>query len=135
MALALGFGEGDSPDLLSAREIAARRAEIDLVTLAGCSSGTGKAVPGAGLIGLTRAWLQAGTKKVLATHWPVPDDSGELLAAFYSHYARLRAQRHDRWAAASALRYAALEMLHAGSWRSEPRYWSAYFLFSRGLLR
>jgi CHAT domain-containing protein len=33
---------------------------------------------------LTRAWLIAGAKAVVATNWPVEDDSGEFFTKFYA---------------------------------------------------
>ncbi|MCX6623076.1 MAG: CHAT domain-containing protein [Acidobacteria bacterium] len=96
-----------------------------VVVLSGCSTGAGQILRGAGLMGLTRSWLLAGARSVVASHWPTPDDSGEFFIAFYRF---LRAEPGD---VASALRRAQLEMLRSGSWRSQPSYWAAYFTYGK----
>ena len=119
--IALSLGEGGRLEILEPREIAAWQVPPALVVLSGCGSGAGAAPRGSGLMGLTRAWLAAGAAGVVATHWPTPDDHGTLLAGFYRHL-------RDAAPPAVALQRAQLEMLRSGGWRSEPRYWSAYFL-------
>jgi len=94
----------------------------EMVMLNGCDSGLGKNLPGAGVIGLARAFLAAGSRSVCATRWKIPDEGGALVTALYR---RLAEGSLDR---AEALQQAQLEMLRAGDWRSEPRYWAAYFL-------
>ena len=86
--------------------------------MTGCDSGSGTSFPGAGLEGLTRAWQMAGASSILATFWSVRDSGGDLPAAFYRHL------RQD--GPAKALRITQLEMLHSGTWRSDPSYWAAY---------
>lgn len=97
-----------------------------LVVLSGCSSGAGKALPGAGWLGLTRSWLLAGARNVAASYWAVTDDEGALWQEFYERYAA------NSQNAADALRSAQLNMIHSGTWRATPRYWGAYFLTGRG---
>ena len=59
-----------------------------LVVLSGCETGLGKAVDGAGLAGLTRAFLFAGAETVVSSQWQVDDRSTALLMArFYHHLA------------------------------------------------
>jgi CHAT domain-containing protein len=74
-------------------------------------------------MGLTRAWLIAGAQSVLASRWATPDEEGELFEAFYKD---LSSHRHAD--PSQALRSAQLEMIHAGGWRAEPRYWGTYFV-------
>jgi tetratricopeptide (TPR) repeat protein len=121
--IALSLSPRGQPELLTPREIGGWTAGPALVVLSGCSSGAGDALPGAGLMGLTRAWLAAGTRAVAASYWPTADDSGSLFLSFY-HQLR----RYPRAGASWALRNAQLEMLRAGDWRSAPRYWGAYFV-------
>lgn len=124
---ALSLDPAGSPELLGPVEISRKRVDLDLVVLSGCSSGAGEALPAEGLMGMTRAWLAAGSRSVLATLWPVPDDQGQLLVSFYRHLAKLR-ERGDGWVAADALRMAQLEMLQSGDWHAHPRRWGAYIL-------
>jgi CHAT domain-containing protein len=127
--LALGLDEAGRPDFLTPAELSSRQFPIGVVTLSACSSGAGKTYPGGGLFGLTRAWLLAGAQAVVATHWPIADDSGEMFRPFY---ASLHATGHATSAgAASALREAQIEMLHSNSWRSQPRYWASYFVIGK----
>ena len=102
--------------------ISRTRLGAGLVVLSGCHSGEGEALPGTGLVGLTRAWLTAGARAVIASNWSTPDASGALFGALYRH---LRA--HPDVAPSTALRAAQLEMMRSGGWQSNPRYWGAYF--------
>ena len=113
------------PETLDPAEIASWRVNADLVALSGCHSSAGAVLPGSGLLGLTRAWLAAGARGVLASHWPVPDDGGPLFAAFYRNLGRLGQNP------AAALRAAQIEMAAAGGWRANPRYWAAYFVMGK----
>lgn len=122
-AIVLSLG-ASGQDILEAGEIASWRVNARLVTLSGCRSASGRIRPGTGLLGLTRAWLAAGAGAVLATHWETPDDSGPLFAAFYNQLARGQTP-------AGALRAAQLAMASAGDWRSDPRYWAAYFVMGK----
>jgi CHAT domain-containing protein len=109
-------------ELLTPSEIAEWHTRTGLVVLSGCSSGLGAALPGTGLLGLTRAWLTAGAGAVIASNWPTPDDNGALFAALYRNLSR-----NPEIGAADALRQAQLDMLRSGTWRANPRYWGAYF--------
>ncbi|MBI5282350.1 MAG: CHAT domain-containing protein [Candidatus Solibacter usitatus] len=95
-----------------------------LVVLNGCGSGLGTVQPGAGLMGFTRAWLAAGARSVVASLWPVPDDDGEMFRIFYQVYG-------SGQGVAKALKAAQTAMIASRSWRSHPRYWSAYFLVGK----
>jgi CHAT domain-containing protein len=78
--------------------------------------------PGAGLMGMTRAWLMAGARAVVATEWSTPDDSGVFFSRFYRHLKRSEARDP-----AEALRAAQVETLRSADWRSHPGFWAAYF--------
>jgi len=115
-----------APELVSTAEVSMLRIPGSLVVMSGCSSGAGKILPGAGLLGLSRAWLAAGASAVVASHWPTPDDTGELFLSFYRRMRDVDAERAPG-GAAEALRDAQLDMLHSNTWRSAPEYWAAYF--------
>lgn len=120
--IALSLKPDGVSSLLTRDTIAALRTNAAVVTMSGCNSGLGRALPGTGLMGLTRAWLEAGAHSVVASLWPVPDDDGELLYAFYGGL------QPRKISASYALQTAQLRSLHSGSWRSNPRYWAAYFV-------
>jgi CHAT domain-containing protein len=121
-AIVLSLNRDGQAETLHPPEIVSWRVNADLVALSGCHSSAGAVHPGSGLLGLTRAWLGAGARGVLATHWEVPDDGGPLFAAFYRHLGELGETP------AEALRAAQVEMAASGGWRSNPRYWAAYFV-------
>lgn len=124
--VALGLQPGNQMELLSTTDIASMRANLGLVVLDGCSSGHGPVLPGAGLMGMTRAWLVAGAHAVIATRWATPDlDSGELFSSLYRLYFIQRSQRPISFG--KLLREAQLGELHAGGPHAAPAYWASYF--------
>ena len=124
--VALGLQPDQKVELLSATEIASMRAKLGLVVLDGCSSGQGPVLPGTGLMGLTRAWLVAGARAVIATRWPVADhDTGELFSSLYRLYFSRRSDRPVSFG--RLLREAQLNDLHAGGPHADPAYWATYF--------
>ncbi|HEY7305060.1 MAG TPA: CHAT domain-containing protein [Bryobacteraceae bacterium] len=129
-ALALSLAQTDVPELLTTEVIATYRVPGSLVVLSGCSSEQGKNLPGAGLIGLSRAWLLAGASAVIVSAWPTPDDSGRFFSAFYTHFAVLKtgslAQR-----AGIALQQAQKDVQQGGGYRSSPSFWAAYSIISK----
>ena len=81
--IALSLNPAGETETLTAPEIAQWPVAAELVTLSGCHSAAGVALPGAGLLGLTRAWLAAGARSVVGSLWDTPDESGALFAALY----------------------------------------------------
>jgi CHAT domain-containing protein len=128
--IALGLDRQGRPDFLAPLEISRKRYGVPLVVLSGCSSGRAQVLPGAGLGGLTRAWLLGGSQAVMASHWATTDDTGDLFRAFYRFLRESDVMLSAR-ASATALRLAQLEMLRSGSWRAKPRQWGAYFVAGR----
>jgi CHAT domain-containing protein len=118
--IAFGAGPAGEPEFLSASEIATMRVPGALVVLSGCETGAGSIRPGAGLLGLTRAWQLAGANAVVATAWPVADSTGAIFASFYRNLGDA--------GPAEALERSQIEMLRSGTWRARPSYWAAYQL-------
>jgi len=116
--LAFSLDAGGTPGLLSTSEIGMQHVPGALIVMTGCATGTGDIRAGAGLLGLTRAWMMAGARAVVATNWPVPDANGDLIPAFYQH---LRTT-----SAAEALRRSQVEQIHSGTWQAAPSYWAAF---------
>jgi len=95
----------------------------DLVVLSACQTGLGQELRGEGLVGLTRGFMYAGARSVLATLWKVDDRAtAELVARFY---AALLGPR--RLAPAAALRAAQVSMARDPGWRA-PYYWAGFVL-------
>src|SRR5215510_9911407 len=69
---------------LEVREIFGMELKANLVVLSGCETGLGKLSTGDELVGLTRAFIYAGTPSVVASLWSVDDSStAHLMASFY----------------------------------------------------
>ncbi len=121
--IALSLNDAGETELVTAVEIARWPVRAELVSLSGCRSAGGAALPGTGLLGLTRAWLSAGARSVVGSLWDTPDESGALFTALYRHLSAQPAADP-----ALALNSAQREMIRAGGWRAQPRYWGAYFV-------
>lgn len=96
------------------------RLSAELVTLSACQTGLGREVSGEGMVGLTRGFMYAGAKRVLASLWKVDDRAtAELMRRFY------HALLVEKKPPATALRAAKMAMLGEKRWR-EPFYWAAF---------
>ena len=122
--LVFSLGKSGKPDLLSTAEIGMLDVPGALVVMTGCATGIGEARPGAGLLGLTHAWMMAGAKALVATNWPVEDTDGDLIPEFYR---QLRMNPP-----AEALRLSQVNMIHSGTWQASPSYWAAYQVAGAG---
>ena len=129
--VALALEPNGEMGLLGATEIASMKLKLGLVVLNGCSSAHAAVLPGAGLMGMTRAWLASGARAVIVTRWAMADqDDGEIFASLYK---RLYLSRGlvERKSFAVLLQQAQLDELHAGGRRANPAYWAAYFCVER----
>jgi CHAT domain-containing protein len=94
----------------------------ELVVLSACQTGVGKQVKGEGLIALTRGFMYAGAKSVVASLWKVDDSAtAALMGEFY------RQMFTNNLKPAAALRAAQREIAKQKIWRS-PYYWAGFFL-------
>jgi hypothetical protein len=130
-ALVTSFAPGTSDGLLSFREIFDLRLDADLVVLSACDTAgaaTAEATRDAGistggnfaLDGLVRAFVAAGARSVIASHWPVPDE----FEATKTLITGLFAARKDE-AMGGALQRAQVGMMDRAE-TSHPYYWSAF---------
>ena len=92
-------------ELLDAHAIEELDLGADLVSLSGCSTANGYLVAGEGTLGLTRAFLVAGARSVVASWWDVEDGAARrFMELFYAGLAegedRDRALMHARAAMA-----------------------------------
>jgi CHAT domain-containing protein len=105
---------------LRTNEIYNLKLPAELVVLSACQTGLGKQVRGEGLIGLTRAFMYAGAKRVVVSLWNVNDEAtSELMSKFYL----------GMWkrglSSSEALRQAQLAMSKQKQWGA-PYYWAAF---------
>ena len=68
LGLALADGE-----VLCAHRVAELAPALPLAVLSACETGGGSYADAEGLLGLSRSFLEAGTRNLLVTHWPVED--------------------------------------------------------------
>jgi len=120
-ALVLAPGQGED-GRLQVREIAALALRARLVSLSACDTGLGEVVTGEGVVGVARAFLNAGADAVAMTLWRIPDAStAELMRRFYRHL-------RDGRPAAEALRDAKLELRAGRDARRAPFHWAGVVL-------
>ncbi len=116
---------GTEDGLLQAHEIFDLELAADLVVLSACETGLGKQVEGEGLIGLTRAFMFAGARRIVVSLWPVADRSTEKLMVHL--YRNLEAGLD----AGAALRGAKLELIREPA-SSHPYHWAPFILVGDG---
>jgi hypothetical protein len=115
LRLAPGGGEDGR---LETREIFNLDLDAYLVTLSACNTALGKMSSGDELMGLTRAFVYAGTPSILGTFWSVSDESTRMLMKqFYSNLNKM-----DKLA---AMQQAQLSMLKDRRFH-HPYYWAGF---------
>lgn len=94
----------------------------DLVVLSACQTALGKDVRGEGLIGLTRGFMYAGAKRIVASLWKVDDAAtAEFMKRFYQNLLQ------KNLPPAAALRVAQIEMKQIPRFR-QPYFWAGFTL-------
>ena len=136
-ALVTSFGGKGSDGLLSFREIFDLKLDADVVILSACDT-AGMATIGASreagvttggnfaLDGLVRAFVGAGARSVIASHWPVPDEydaTTKLIGGLIN--ARAGASMGDALAGAETA-------LMDDPLTSHPFYWAAFIILGDG---
>jgi CHAT domain-containing protein/tetratricopeptide (TPR) repeat protein len=130
-ALLTSFGGEGSDGLLTFREIFDLRLDADLVVLSACDT-AGKASAAAtqqaglatggdvALDGLVRAFVGAGARLVIASHWPVPDDYNATQRLITGLFSTLPGTP-----TVTALRMSQRQLMDDVN-TSHPFYWSAF---------
>jgi CHAT domain-containing protein/tetratricopeptide (TPR) repeat protein len=107
---------------LSLNDIYKLELSSDMVVLSACQTALGKDVRGEGLIGISRGFLYAGSKRIVASLWKVDDSAtAEFMKLFYRNHLE------KEMSEAAALRQAKLDMKKIPRYKS-PFYWSAFTL-------
>ena len=117
LVLSLYNKKGEAQDgFLSLNQIYNLNLNSDLIVLSACQTALGKDVRGEGLIGLTRGFMYAGAKRVVASLWKVDDAAtAEFMRRFYQNLLQ------KNLPAVAALKQTKMEM------KQVPRFRSAYF--------
>ena len=122
LVLSLVGNKDDDDGFLRTNEVFNLNLGAPLVMLSACESGLGKVTRGAGVIGLTRAFMYAGAPTVGVTLWSVADKpTAELMTDFYQHLLG------PNPSPSSAMREAQLAMI-SGRKYSAPYYWAPFVL-------
>jgi CHAT domain-containing protein len=94
----------------------------DLVVLSACQTALGKNIKGEGLVGITRGFMYAGAKCVLASLWQVEDAAtAGLMKLFYENILK------HGVSPATALREAQIALAQYTQWQ-HPYYWAGFIL-------
>jgi CHAT domain-containing protein len=135
-ALLTSFGGAGSDGLLGFSEIFDLQLDADLVILSACDTAAQASVEatreaglstggGQALDGLVRAFIAAGGRQVIASHWPAPDDYGatrRLFSAFFM-------DKND--SIAGALQHAQIALMDDPR-TSHPFYWAGFAIVGDG---
>jgi CHAT domain-containing protein len=114
----------NSSGSLTAGELYTLRLDADLVTLSACETALGKVLKGDELVGLTRGFLYAGSRNIIASLWEVDDAAtSELMQDFYTN---LKAKQNKM----EALRAAQVSVLRK---YPHPFFWAAFALTGQGI--
>lgn len=110
--------------LLTASEAAMLDLDADWVVLSACNTASGDRPGAPGFTGLARAFLFAGGRNILASHWPVRDDAAARLSV------RTITAAAEGQTPAQALRTAMLELMDDPQVPngSDPSVWAAFTL-------
>ena len=130
------FAQDDDPaedGFLHTYEVFNLKLNADLVTLGACETGLGKLSRGEGLIGLTRAFMYAGTPSVVVSLWSVDESTAELMKLFYQNM-------KDGMAKVEALRQAKVTLMKSrdrlgGNVEfsyAHPYLWAAFIIVGKG---
>lgn len=104
---------------LRASDAAALNLNAMLTVLSACNTGSGRVMTGEGVLGMSRAFLLAGSQHVLVSLWPVDSKvTEELMVSFYRHE---RAGRDPDMALRAA-------MIEVRQQRRHPFYWAPFTL-------
>lgn len=113
--------DSDSNGMLTVGELYTMNLDADLVTLSACETGLGKVVSGDDLVGLTRGFIYAGSRSIIATLWSIDDKAtADLMKEFYENLAGMGKNE--------ALRQA---QIAARKQYPHPLYWAAFQLTGR----
>ncbi len=114
--------DNDNDGMLTVGELYETRLDADTVILSACETGVGKVANGDDVLGLTRGFLYAGARSIIASLWPVSDEATVLLMVnLYQNFAKMQNM-------ATALRMAQLETRSAFP---HPFYWAAFQMTGR----
>lgn len=135
LLLASPAAESGEDGLLEAQEIMRLELQADLAIVSACESGRDHDAGGAGMNGLSRAFLTAGCRTVIVSQWKIDSRrTAELIVSFFKflHERRQSAKIGDgrAFGKADALRLAARKMMGNPA-TTHPFYWGGMIAMGR----
>lgn len=115
---------GTNDGILTALEVSGMDLEnTDVTVLSACETGLGDIVNGEGVLGLSRAFLQAGSKSLIMSLWEVSDTATrDMMIAFYTNYLIHGFPKEK------ALHQAQLEIMET---HEHPYFWGSFVIINR----
>jgi CHAT domain-containing protein/Tfp pilus assembly protein PilF len=114
------YNDQKNDGFLEAGEIVQLQLNSDLVVLSSCNSGLGNVDASEGIIGMTKAFFEAGTKSVVVSLWEVNDKyTSKLMTLLYKKLS----EGYDK---DEAMRLAKIDFIK--NYSSNPYFWSAFIL-------
>ena len=119
-----------SDDLLMMSDVFGLNLNADMILLSACNTGRGKYQRGEGVMGLTRAFMYAGTPTTTVTLWSVESLSAQNISVGMFSYLK------QGLPPASALRAIKLQLLKGekGADYREPFFWAPFVIWGEGFL-
>jgi CHAT domain-containing protein len=122
--------------LLKASDIARVKLDADLVILSACNTAASDGTPGAeGFSGLSKAFLYAGARSLLVSHWEVVSDSTvELMTRVAAHLKEESVDHQQTLRFAEALRRAELDLINNPTHPeyAHPLFWAPFVVVGKG---
>lgn len=128
LVLTPGSTEDRNDDgLLTMSEVAELKLNADWVVLSACNTAGDDGRPGSDAFsGLTQAFLYAGARNIIVSHWPVNTNAAVELTTGMANHLR----DSPNLPLAEAMRRAMLDLLAAG--KRDPAYWAPFSIISSG---
>jgi CHAT domain-containing protein len=119
----------DDDGYLSASEIASLKLDADWVVLSACNTAAGGATNAEALSGLGRAFIYAGARSLLVSHWAVDSDATvKLITGAVSEMSR-----DPKVGRSDAMRRSMLALIDKGSnEEAHPAYWAPFVVVGEG---
>lgn len=112
--------------LLTTSEIPQLKLKASIVVLSACNTGADSAVDLEAYAGLAAAFLEAGARSVMVSHWPVKSDAAvAITTGTIAHWTSRKPGRDF----AFAFRQALLDVIQASPETARPSYWAPFSLF------
>jgi CHAT domain-containing protein len=122
--------DDDDDGLLTASEVADLKLNADWVVLSACNTAASNGSGAEALSGLARAFIYAGARALLVSHWPVYSDAAvQLTTTLFS-----KLDNNQQLGRAEALRQSIVELMDDTSQRSNahPAVWGPFVVVGEG---